>query len=109
MKRIFLKLITFVILSSNVFSQKIKEPVFFTKDQTWADSILTNLSYEEKIAQLFMVIAYSNKSENHKKEITRLVKKHKIGGLMFLQGGPERQAILTNYYQSVSKIPLMIF
>ena len=108
MKRIFLKLIIFLILSSNVFSQKIKEPVFFTKDQTWADSILTNLSYEEKIAQLFMVIAYSNKSENHKKEITRLVKKHKVGGLMFLQGGPERQAILTNYYQSISKIPLMI-
>ena len=27
---------------------------------------------------------------------------------MFLQGGPKRQAILTNYYQSISKIPLMI-
>ena len=27
---------------------------------------------------------------------------------MFLQGGPKRQAKLTNYYQSISKIPLMI-
>ena len=27
---------------------------------------------------------------------------------MFLQGGPKRQAILTNYYQSISKTPLMI-
>ena len=27
---------------------------------------------------------------------------------MFLQGGPVRQAKLTNYYQSISKTPLMI-
>ena len=70
--------------------------------------MIENLTIDEKIGQLFMVIAYSNKSKEHKKEISRLIKKHKIGGLMFLQGGPKRQAILTNYYQSISKIPLMI-
>ena len=51
--------------------------------------MIENLTFDEKIGQLFMVIAYSNKSKEHKKEISRLIKKHKIGGLMFLQGGPK--------------------
>ncbi|MDY6800525.1 MAG: glycoside hydrolase family 3 N-terminal domain-containing protein, partial [Bacteroidota bacterium] len=34
--------------------------------------------------------------------------KYKIGGLIFFQGGPVRQAKLTNDYQSVADIPLLI-
>ena len=82
--------------------------IFLSNSTTWADSIISTLSEEERIAQLFMVAAYSNKGEGHKKHITNLVEKYKIGGLMFLQGGPIRQAKLTNYYQSKSKTPLMI-
>ena len=55
-----------------------------------------------------MVVAYSNKDEQHKKEITNLIEQYKIGGLMFLQGGPIRQAKLTNYFQDKSETPLMI-
>jgi hypothetical protein len=74
----------------------------------WADSILATLSIEEKIAQLIMVAAWSNKDEKHIKEIDSLVEKYKIGGLIFFQGGPVRQAMLTNRYQSKSKVPLAI-
>ena len=108
MKRSILILFSCVLFVTNVFSQQNKKPVFITEKSIWADSILQELTLEEKIGQLFMVIAYSNKSTDHKKDISRLIKKYKIGGLMFLQGGPKRQAILTNYYQSISKTPLMI-
>ena len=108
MKRSILILFSCVLFVTNVFSQQNKKPVFLTEKSNWADSILQELTLEEKIGQLFMVIAYSNKSTDHKKDISRLIKKYKIGGLMFLQGGPKRQAILTNYYQSISKTPLMI-
>lgn len=74
----------------------------------WADSVLATLSTEEKIAQLIMVAAWSNKDEKHIKEIDSLVEKYKIGGLIFFQGGPVRQAMLTNRYQSKSKVPLAI-
>ena len=82
----------------------------FLRDSTsnWADSIFNKMTEEERIAQLFMVIAYSNKSNDHVQKIATLIKDNKIGGLMFLQGGPVRQATLTNYYQSISKYPLMI-
>ena len=55
-----------------------------------------------------MVAAYSNKNEAHNKSIDELITKYKIGGLIFFQGGPVRQATLTNRYQKQSKLPLFI-
>ena len=84
------------------------QAVFLNESTIWADSIILSLSEEERIAQLFMVAAYSNLGEKHKISIENLINDYKIGGLMFLQGGPVRQAKLTNHYQSISKTPLMI-
>ena len=96
----------FLVNFQHIFAQN--KAVFLSHSTTWADSIMTTLSEKERIAQLFMVAAYSNKGEDHKQQITNLVQQYKIGGVMFLQGGPVRQAKLTNYYQSKSKTPLMI-
>lgn len=81
------------------------DAVFQTK---WVDSIMNNMTIDEKIGQLFMVQAYSNKDEKHRIFIDSLIKDYHIGGLIFMQGTPEKQAILTNNYQSISKIPLLI-
>jgi len=83
-------------------------PFFIDNGEKWVDSVFNSLSIDERIAQLFIVSAWSNKSKNHVDEITKLIKDYKIGGLIFMQGGPVRQAILTNYYQSISKTPLFI-
>ena len=55
-----------------------------------------------------IVRAHSNLGEAHVKEVTDLVTKYNVGGLCFFQGGPVRQAVLTNTYQSLAKTPLMI-
>ncbi|MFC2151910.1 glycoside hydrolase family 3 N-terminal domain-containing protein [Bacteroidota bacterium] len=78
------------------------------KQQQWVDSVMNKLSLEEKIGQLFMVAAYSNKDQKHIDEISYIINKYKIGGLIFFQGGPGRQVNLTNHYQSISKLPLLI-
>lgn len=74
----------------------------------WVDSIYNGMSFDEKIGQLFMVAAYSNKDLAHINAIDKLITENKIGGLIFFQGGPVRQANLTNRYQSKSKTPLFI-
>ena len=74
----------------------------------WVDSIYGQMSFEEKIGQLFMVAAYSNKDSVHFKEIDKLISENKIGGLIFFQGGPVRQANLTNRFQAKSKVLLFI-
>ena len=56
-----------------------------------------------------MVIrAHSNLGADHVKEVTDLIKNYSVGALCFFQGGPLRQAHLTNFYQSIAKTPLMI-
>ncbi|WP_035672806.1 glycoside hydrolase family 3 N-terminal domain-containing protein [Flavobacterium sp. 83] len=74
----------------------------------WVDSLYNAMSLDEKLGQLFMVAAYSNKDSVHFNAIDKLIKENKIGGLIFFQGGPVRQANLTNRFQSKSKIPLFI-
>jgi beta-glucosidase-like glycosyl hydrolase/CubicO group peptidase (beta-lactamase class C family) len=76
--------------------------------EKWVDSVYNQFTFEEKVGQLFMVAAYSNKNEAHNKSIDELVSKYKIGGLIFFQGGPIRQAKLTNRYQAQSKVPLFV-
>ena len=106
MQFIIFFVILFLVFCQNIFCQH--KAVFLHDSTTWADSLMATLSEEERIAQLFMVAAYSNRGEEHKNDIVNLIEDYKIGGLMFLQGGPVRQAKLTNYYQSKSKTPLMI-
>jgi hypothetical protein len=96
MKRLLL-LIFFFVFNNHLFSQGANNPVFYDETSQWADSILELFTIDEKIGQLFMVSAYSNKNSKHENHISKLIKKHKIGGVMFLQGGPKRQAKLTNF------------
>ena len=77
-------------------------------ERKWTDSVYNSLSFEERVGQLFMVAAYSNKDSAHVREVDRLVAEQKVGGLIFFQGGPLRQAKLTNRYQSKAKTPLFI-
>ncbi|MGE0090414.1 MAG: glycoside hydrolase family 3 N-terminal domain-containing protein [Bacteroidales bacterium] len=105
-KRIVFLSIGLIILNAQLFAQV---PENYDADQNrWVDSVMKKLSLDEQIAQLFMVAAYSNKDQDHIDDIAQLVEKNKIGGLIFFQGGPVRQAKLTNYYQSISEIPLLI-
>jgi len=91
------------------FSDKEKlEAKDIYEEQRWVDSIYKKMSFDEKVGQLFMVAAYSNKDEGHYKSIDKLINDYNIGGLIFFQGGPIRQATLTNRYQSESKVPLFI-
>lgn len=83
-------------------------PEFLEVKGTWADSVFNSLTPDERIAQLFMVAAYSNKGMDHINKVNELVEKYKIGGLIFFKGGPLREAKLTNYYQSKAKTPLFI-
>ncbi len=74
----------------------------------WVDSVFSSLSLEEKIAQLFMIRTFSNKDDKYYAETERLIREYNLGGLCFFQGGPVRQAKLTNKYQTLAKTPLFI-
>jgi beta-N-acetylhexosaminidase len=76
--------------------------------QQWVDSVFNSLSDDEKIAQLMVIRAHSNLGPDHVAKVVNDIQKYNVGALCFFQGGPIRQANLTNYYQSIAKTPLMV-
>jgi len=102
--------ILFLLLTSIINAQQLDplEKMDNYGQITWVDSIINSMTIDQKIGQLFMVQAYSNKDDKHKNFIDNLINKYEIGGLIFMQGTPEKQAVLNNHYQDISKVPLLI-
>jgi beta-N-acetylhexosaminidase len=79
------------------------------KEVVWVDSLYQSMSVEERIGQLIMIRAHSDKDALYEQQVEDLIRNYKVGGLCFFQGTPEKQALLTNRYQSASpRIPLFI-
>ena len=74
----------------------------------WVDSVFNSLTDDQRIAQLMVIRAHSNLGPDHVAKVTDDIKKYNVGALCFFQGGPIRQANLTNLYQSIAQTPLMV-
>ena len=84
------------------------DPPFIESGAAWADSVMATLNLEERIAQMIMVYGYSNMGSMHEKAVLKQVSRQKVGGILFFQGEPLEQARLTNLYQEVADIPLLV-
>jgi len=82
--------------------------MFAARQKHWVDSVYNGLSPDERIGQLFMVAAYSDANNAQVSGVEQLIAKYQVGGLIFFQGGPVRQAQLTNRYQSLARVPLLV-
>jgi beta-N-acetylhexosaminidase len=98
----------FVALVSPLNAQDSNPPVYAMADSAWVDSVYQSLNIRERIGQLIMVAAFSNRGAEHQAEIEKLIRDYGIGGITFFQGGPVRQAHLVNRYQSISKVPVLM-
>lgn len=74
----------------------------------WVDSVFKTLSKDEEIAQLMVIRAHSNLGPEHVQQVADLIQKYNVGAICWFQGGPIRQALLNNYYQSIAKTPIMM-
>lgn len=97
-----------IYFTQNLFSQY-DSPLYMDSLQLkWVDEKYDAMTLEEKVGQLFVVAAYSNKDTAHEIEIENLIKNEGIGGLIFMQDDALNQANLTNRFQKVAKIPLLV-
>ncbi len=105
------KIVAFVLLGMLLGRQAhAQQPVFMDSPTPWADSLFQTMTIDQKIGQLFMVAAWSDPkhASYNPKTIQTLVSQYGIGGIIFMQGSPGRQAALNNQFQASSKIPMMI-
>lgn len=108
LKNLFLPLLLLFVSQYSVAQGDKSTPKFMQGAAPWADSVLTTLSLEEKIGQLFMVAAYSNRKADHEAELSKMIKENHIGGLIFFQGGPAREIAMYNRLQAKSALPLWV-
>jgi beta-glucosidase-like glycosyl hydrolase len=101
MKKIVLSSLLFIGCIATLDAQKMSE-------KKWVRKQFSALNLNEKIGQLMVIRAHSNWSQNKIDSISALIQQYNVGGLCFFQGGPIRQAMQTNAYQSVAKTPLFI-
>ena len=77
-------------------------------EKHWVDSVFNSMNGDERIGQLIMIRAHSDKGDAYAESVAEIVKKYKVGALCFFQGTPEKQLEYTNKYQTLSRIPLMV-
>ena len=109
-KILTLLLITFIctnIGKTQIQSSNFKQDIS-NLEKKWVNNIYDKMNLDERIGQLFSIRAHSDLGKKHTDWVEEQIRKYHVGGMTFFQGTPEKQAHLTNRYQSLSKIPLMI-
>jgi beta-N-acetylhexosaminidase len=102
-------LILSALLSFNILSAQHTDPPFLKYlNHPWVDSVMKTLSIDRQIAQCIWIAGYSNRDISHEEEICDIIRKYGVGGIVFFQGTAAKQAELTNYYQKISNVPLLI-
>ncbi len=87
---------------------KVPFKIFSQKSEAWADSVISTMTLDEKIGQLFMVSAYPERDKKHYEEVAELVSKYKVGGVIFFKSGPKQLVNMSNYLQSLATVPLLM-
>ena len=101
-----LLILNFIAISA--FAQKESYIQSLNKQNHWVDSVFKKLNRRQKVAQLFFVRAHTNLGQAYEDSVANVIKNEQVGGLVFFQGGPVRQAQLINRYQKISRVPLII-
>jgi beta-N-acetylhexosaminidase len=78
-------------------------------DSLWVDSVFQSLTQEQRIAQLLIIRAYSDRDSIYNDSLTRIIQKWNIGGVCFFKGTPNKQVRLTNRWQKIVRTPLLIY
>ncbi|MDR1102542.1 MAG: serine hydrolase [Tannerella sp.] len=111
MKKIFYPVLLFYAFCFRASAQT--EPTLFAEINQaemnhWVDSVFDTMSEDERIGQLFMMIAWPKSDAKHLQMLEEHVRKVKFGGILFQKGDPPTQAEVTNRLQQASRIPLFI-
>jgi beta-N-acetylhexosaminidase len=104
-------LLVFIFLLSirnYIVAQNSDPPFLKYLNHPWVDSVLQSLSTEERIAQLIWIAAFSNRDIGYEVNLSNLIKKTGVGGVIFFQDQPVKQTEMINYFHQISKVPLMI-
>lgn len=110
MKRLFISvaLLLSIVISGFGIEPQLLSGIDRAACDRWVDSVYSTMSLKHRVGQLFVPKLNPANVAAAKTTIARYINEYGIGGLLFSKGTIEQYAQLTNYAQSLSKIPLMM-
>lgn len=105
------KIIFSALLGFSIFCTSAQAQTFLqllNQQPEWVTKTFNKMNRRDRIAQLFFVRAHTNLGAKYADSVGQVIKKEQLGGVVFFQGGPNRQATLINKYQKLSNVPLII-
>lgn len=110
-KRIIFVLAAFLTLTGFTATAK-RQPAILSKVNqkamnAWVNSTFKSMTPDERIAQLF-VMSINPRDKGAESLAKKYVELYKVGGLIYGTTDIKTQAKLTNFAQSLSKVPLLI-
>ncbi len=103
-----LVIVAVTLIATGVSAQKAGFIQSLDRQNNWVDSVFRKMNRRKKIAQLFFIRANTDKGQAYEDSVAKVISDEQVGGLVFFQGGPVRQADLINRYQKLAKVPLLI-
>jgi len=88
--------------------QKADFVTFIHQQHRWVDSVFAKLTPKERIGQLFLVRAHTDRGAKYIDSVAKVIEKEQLGGLVVFQGGPVRHVDMLNRYQKIAKVPLLV-
>ena len=82
--------------------------LFLDPETYWVESTLSDLSLEQRIAQLMVVRVPLNMNDKQAAEFSERMNGYGIGGVCFFVGTAERQVPMTRRFQQDAHVPLLI-
>ena len=109
-KKISLALIAITLSLSTSWSKplRLQSSVNLQDCKRWVDSVYNSLTEQERIGQLVFPKVVTTQGANTKATLRRLVEKGHVGGILFTEGSVSQYVEMTNYAQSLSKVPLLM-
>ncbi|MCU0461727.1 MAG: serine hydrolase [Bacteroidales bacterium] len=96
-----------IIIPVLIDAQKADPPFLKYSDHPWVDSVLKSLSPGERVAQLVWVAGFATGDISHEVWLNKQITGNGIGGVIFFEGEAGRQSEMINYYNRISKVPLI--
>ncbi len=113
--QIALLLITVLFINALAFAQSSRyQPTnreLTNDEEKWVRDTLKSLTLDEKIGQMFMAdgnAIFMNREVEAYQQIEHHIKDNKVGGILWFRSDVWATAVLTNRWQELSKLPLLV-
>ncbi len=76
--------------------------------EKWVSATMKSMSQDERIAQLFVMAIDPRDDDATRARVKKYVADNKVGGLIYNESTLHEQVTITNYAQSLARIPLLL-